>query len=91
MRSAVKLAAFLAASLAFDFMAMNVSEIAAHAATPKMPTFYASRDYPGWVCGPIVVADANGDGIPDVLVGGMGNIEALLGNGDVQKSAKRKG
>src|ERR1022692_1260968 len=53
---------------------------AAHAA-PKMPTFFARRDYPGLLTYFLQVADTNGDGIPDLIVSGP-SLEVLFGNGD---------
>ena len=74
MNRTLKVAAFLALDLA-------ASAIAARAATPTMPTFYARRDYQVAAGAPLQIADANGDGIPDVIADGMGNIQVLLGNG----------
>lgn len=56
---------------------------AASAATPKMPTFFARQDYlqvyaAEWV----VVADTNGDGVPDLITSLGGYVEVLLGNGN---------
>jgi hypothetical protein len=74
MKSTLKLAAFLA----LDLMA-----ITAWAATPKMPTFFARRDYPGLNSFFVQVADTNGDKIPDLIVnGGSGFIQVQFGNGD---------
>ena len=53
---------------------------AAHAA-PKIPTFFARRDYPGLLTYFLQVADTNGDGIPDLIVSGP-SLEVLFGNGD---------
>jgi len=67
---------------AFLALDLAASAIAAQAATPIMPTFYARRDYQVAAGAPLQIADANGDGIPDVIADGMGNIQVLLGNGN---------
>jgi FG-GAP-like repeat len=67
MKSTFKLAAFLALNFA------------AIAASPKMPTFFARRDYAGLHSYFIQVADTNGDGIPDLISNG---VQVLFGNGD---------
>jgi hypothetical protein len=72
MKRTLKLAAFLA----LDLMA-----IAARAATPKPPIFFARRDYPGLISHFVQVADTNSDGIPDMIAGGFGLIEVQFGNG----------
>jgi hypothetical protein len=53
----------------------------ASAASPTIPTFSARRDYPS-ARGFVVVADVNGDGIPDVVSLSAVTITTLLGNGD---------
>jgi FG-GAP-like repeat len=63
------------------FLAVNVLALTAEAATPKMPTFFARRDYP-LIDYFVQVADMNGDRIPDVIAGGFGVIEVEFGNGD---------
>src|ERR1700722_6304112 len=73
MKSTLKLAAFLA----FDLMAI--------AATPKMPTFFARRDYPtGIFGGELQVGDTNCDGIPDLITVASldGTVVVQLGNGN---------
>src|ERR1700722_1255500 len=79
MRGKFNLVAFLAVVL----IAMIFVAISAQAATPKMPDFFARRDYSG-VLAPdeVQIGDANGDGIPDVVANSAGNITVLLGNGD---------
>jgi FG-GAP-like repeat len=69
MNNTLKLAAFLGLNFA------------AIAATPTMPTFYARRDYPAASDGQTIVADTNGDGIPDLVINGSG-IDVMFGNGD---------
>ena len=72
MNSAVKMAVLIALALAANL---------AQAATPRTPTFFARRDYPGYsYC--VQVADTNGDKIPDLITNGFGNVNVLLGNGD---------
>lgn len=53
--------------------------LAANAATPPMPTFFARRDYAMYNRS-VAAADVNGDGIPDLIVAGSDTV--LLGNGD---------
>jgi hypothetical protein len=72
----------LAAFLVLDLMAMNLTAIAAHAATPTIPTFYARRDYQETPATQILVADTNQDGIPDIVINNHSLIEVMLGNGD---------
>jgi hypothetical protein len=72
MNSAVKMAVLIALALAANL---------AQAATPRTPTFFARRGYPGYsYC--VQVADTNGDKIPDLITNGFGNVNVLLGNGD---------
>jgi len=71
----VKLSGFLA----FGFVSMNFW---AMAATPKMPTFFARRDYPGLMAKSFQVADTNGDGIPDLIVSSPEGMNVQFGNGD---------
>ena len=73
MKSTFKLAAFVA---------LNLMAITAWAATPKMPTFFARRDYPGLFNFFVQAADTNGDGIPDLISDPLGTVSVLLGNGD---------
>jgi hypothetical protein len=54
----------------------------AAAASPKMPTFFARRDYPGLSSYWVQVADTNGDGIPDLIAINGGYVQVLLGNGN---------
>jgi FG-GAP-like repeat len=61
---------------------LNILAITAVAATPKMPTFFARRDYPGLDSYFVQVADTNGDGIPDLIANEFGYIEVLFGNGN---------
>src|ERR1022692_1842832 len=58
-----------------------LASLAAALAAPKMPTFFARRDYPGLLTYFLQVADTNGDGIPDLIVSGP-SLEVLFGNGD---------
>jgi hypothetical protein len=51
------------------------------AATVTQPAFFGRRDYPS-APGFAVVADINGDGIPDVITMGPFGLDALLGNGN---------
>jgi hypothetical protein len=55
---------------------------AAGAASPKLPTFFARRDYVGLHSYWVQVADTNGDGIPDLIASSLGYIEVLFGDGD---------
>src|SRR5690242_15341645 len=71
MRRNVMLAAYLLAYLAL-----------ARAASPKMPSFFARRDYLGLFSQWVAVADTNGDGIPDLIATDQGYVEVLFGNGD---------
>ncbi len=67
--------------LAFGVLSMNFW---AMAATPKMPTFFARRDYPGIsgdTTGFVQVADTNGDGIPDLISMAGGLVTVWLGKG----------
>jgi len=50
-------------------------------AATTTPSFLARRDYPS-ARGFVVVADVNGDGIPDVVSLSATTITTLLGNGD---------
>ena len=50
----------------------------ANAASPKMPTFFARRDYAGLHSTRIAVGDTNGDGIPDLINSGNSIIQVLL-------------
>jgi hypothetical protein len=52
------------------------------AASPVTPTFLARRDYTGLLANWVQVADANGDGIPDLIASFGGDIQVLFGNGD---------
>jgi hypothetical protein len=61
---------------------LTLNVMGAWATTPKMPTFFARRDYPGLYSYFIQVADTNGDGIPDIIAGGFGPIKVQFGNGD---------
>jgi hypothetical protein len=63
------------------FLALDLIGIAALAATPPMPTFFARRDYQAAPAAQIQAADVNSDGIPDIVVNGSGSIEVMLGNG----------
>src|SRR5690242_19188959 len=56
--------------------------VAATAASPKMPTFSARRDYLGLFSQWVAVADTNGDGIPDLIASDQGFVEVLFGNGN---------
>jgi hypothetical protein len=61
------------------------SQAVAQVASPKMPTFFARRDYPTRIFSDAVrVADVNGDGIPDLISSGIdaGSISVEIGNGD---------
>jgi len=81
MKDMLKLAAFLF----LDLVAINIIVVAANAASsPKAPTFFARRDYPGLYSIFVQIADTNGDGIPDLIASQIksGYIEVLLGNGD---------
>src|ERR1700722_14223064 len=79
MKSAHKLVGILA----MELVALSLTVIAARAQTiPTMPLFYARRDYSAPEGSPILVADVNGDRIPDIISDGMGNISVLLGKGD---------
>src|ERR1022692_4904559 len=68
--------------LVFQTACLLASLAAAYAAGPKMPTFFARRDYPGLYSYWVQVADTNGDGIPDLIGNLMGYVEVLFGNGD---------
>jgi hypothetical protein len=81
MNTTLKMATFLA----FDLMALNVMAVTANAATPRMPSFFARRDYQGIdqeTSGFVQVADTNGDGIPDLISMAQGLVTVWLGNGD---------
>lgn len=54
----------------------------ANAADPKMPTFFARREYAGLHTLWTAVADTNGDGIPDLVGGNGGYVQVLPGRGD---------
>jgi hypothetical protein len=71
--SSLTLAAFLVLTI-----------VACDAASPKLPTFFDRRDYPGLYGTFVQVADTNGDGIPDIIASQhkTGYIEVLLGNGN---------
>jgi hypothetical protein len=56
--------------------------VAASPVGPKLPTFFARRDYTGLNSEWVQVADTNGDGIPDLIADGEGDIQILFGNGD---------
>jgi len=56
--------------------------MAASAATPTMPNFFARRDYTGIGGDWLQVADTNGDGVPDLIAAGNGVIGVQFGNGD---------
>jgi hypothetical protein len=71
MRSKVKLAAFVA---------LNLMAIIARGATPKMPTFFARRDY-SETSNFVQIGDTNGDGIPDLIASSLGTIQVYFGNG----------
>jgi hypothetical protein len=75
MKRSLKVAAFLAFSLAVSATAARVQT------TPTQPTFFARRDYPGGAA-PLQVADTNGDGIPDLIQESDGYVSVLFGNGD---------
>jgi len=68
-------------------VALVLMAIAAHAASsPRMPSFFARRDYTGLGSLDFIqAADTNGDGIPDLValaVGTIGTIRVDFGNGD---------
>ena len=52
------------------------------ASSPRMPDFFARRDYSGLHSTFLQVADTNGDGIPDLISGAQDIITVLFGNGD---------
>jgi hypothetical protein len=52
------------------------------AASPTVPSFFARRDYTGLYSQQVVVADTNGDGIPDLIANDDGGIQILFGNGN---------
>ena len=60
----------------------SASLAAAGAASPKMPTFFARRDYSGLYTQQVAAADTNGDGIPDLIAANGGTVEVLFGNGN---------
>jgi hypothetical protein len=69
----------LAALVASEFLAMAVAVWGQ--TTPVIPTFYARRDY--FVANQFIqVADANDDGIPDLLAEEHGDVVVQFGNGD---------
>jgi len=68
--------------IAIPIAYLLASMAVASAATPKMPTFEARRDYAGLYSYWVQVADVNGDGIPDLIGDSSGYMEVLLGNGD---------
>lgn len=65
----------------FRLAAFFLLATAAFAATPKVPTFFARRDYPRLSADFIQVADTNGDGILDLIVPGT-HFQVLPGKGD---------
>src|SRR5579872_3238745 len=74
MKRTLKLAAILI---------VNLMAIEAQGTTsPKMPTFFARRDYPGLFNNYLQVADTNGDGITDMISSQNGAINVRFGNGD---------
>jgi hypothetical protein len=78
MKTSLKFVAFLTSELIALGFAANI----ARGATPKTPTFFARRDYPGLYSYCVQVADTNGDKIPDLITNDFGNVNVLLGNGD---------
>jgi hypothetical protein len=69
----------LSAVVGLGVVAMNLAAIAA---TPKTPTFFARHDYPGLNGYYVQAVDTNGDKIPDLISNHFGYISVLLGNGD---------
>jgi hypothetical protein len=61
-------------------LTLCVLSCAATAQAGKLPTFLARQDYP--ISGYSVVADINGDKIPDIVVAKGTTISTLLGKGD---------
>jgi hypothetical protein len=51
-------------------------------AGPPRSTFSARRDYIGLYSQHVVVADVNGDGIPDLIANDGGAVLVLFGNGN---------
>ena len=68
--------------LVFLTTCLLASLAGAAAASPKMPTFFARRDYPGLYSRWVQAADTNGDGIPDLIASQEAYIQVLFGNGD---------
>src|ERR1700676_5075261 len=78
MKTSFKFALFLSSELLALALAAN-----AQAATPRTPTFFARRDYPGLLSSCVQVADTNGDKVPDLIsIQSNGHVTVLLGNGD---------
>ncbi|MGA2591126.1 MAG: VCBS repeat-containing protein [Bryobacteraceae bacterium] len=56
--------------------------LACQAASPPIPTFEARRDYYVVLENWLDVADANGDGVPDIITTGCGAVRVLFGSGN---------